>query len=79
MLWLAGYRAIYEVYSKLSALWFHDLDLGRVHLPGSRGDFVGRVLGRSSPHVDPDQPLGRRGPEASPLPPGGKRVLVLGD
>ena len=77
---LAGYRAIYEVYSKPSALWVHDPDLGWVHPPGSRGDFVGPrpwpIEFRTSISINS---LGLRGPEVSPLPPGGKRVLVLGD
>jgi hypothetical protein len=75
----AGYRAIYEVYSKPSAFWVHDAELGWSHPPGAHGEFVGP---RPWP-IEFEAPisinhLGLRGPDprASEA---AYRVLVLGD
>ncbi len=77
---LAGYQAIYDVYSKPSLFWEHDDVLGWSHAPGSTGTYVGP---RPWP-VEFETPIrinsiGLRGPEPSDPPPGGQRLLVMGD
>jgi lysophospholipase L1-like esterase len=77
---VAGYEAIYEVYSKPSILWQHDALLGWSHEPGAKGRYVGP---RPWP-VEFESPvsinsLGLRGPEVEPIPDEGVRILVLGD
>jgi len=77
---IAGYQAIYDVYSKPSLFWQHDPLLGWSHTPGSTGSYVGP---RPWP-VEFETPirinsLGLRGPELPELPAGGQRLLVLGD
>jgi len=77
---LAGYRAIYEMYSKPSIFWIYDPLLGWSHQPGASGEYVGP---RPWPvefkaRVDINS-LGLRGPEIEPLPPGGRRIMILGD
>jgi len=77
---LAGYQAIYDIYSKPELFWKHDDLLGWSHEPGAQGTYVGP---RPFP-VEFSAPvrinsLGLRGPEIPELPPGGLRVLVLGD
>lgn len=77
---MAGYGAIYDVYSKPSAFWVPDPVLGWRHAPGSTGRYVGP---RPWP-IEFDSPieinsLGLRGPE---IPASGEdelRVLFLGD
>lgn len=77
---LAGYEAIYEVYSKPSLLWREDPLLGWHHQPNRSDLYVGP---RPWP-VEFETPiqinsLGLRGPEVVPLPPGERRILFLGD
>jgi lysophospholipase L1-like esterase len=77
---LAGYRALYEMYSKPSQFWQYDPLLGWAHEPGARGRFVGP---RPWP-VEFDIPVeingsGLRGPELGPPAEGELRVLFLGD
>lgn len=77
---LAGYEAIYEVYSKPSLLWRADPLLGWHHQPNRSEVYVGP---RPWP-IEFETPieinsLGLRGPEVVPLPPGGHRILFLGD
>ncbi len=77
---LAGYGAIYDVYSKPSLFWQHDDLLGWAHTPGSRGTYVGP---RPWP-VEFETPIrinaeGLRGPELGPRESGEIRLLVLGD
>jgi hypothetical protein len=77
---LAGYEAVYEMYSRPSQFWQYDPVLGWAHEPGAQGRFVGP---RPWP-VEFDTPvelnsLGLRGPEL-PAPEAGElRVLFLGD
>jgi lysophospholipase L1-like esterase len=77
---VAGYRALYEMYSKPSLFWQYDALLGWSHEPHARGRFVGP---RPWP-VEFDVPieinsLGLRGPELPPRRDGELRVLFLGD
>lgn len=77
---LAGYQPLFEVYSKPSLFWRHDPLLGWSHEPGAEGIYVGPrpwpVEFHAPVHINS---LGLRGPELSPVPPGGMRVLLLGD
>lgn len=77
---LAGYEAIYDVYSKPSLFWRHDDVLGWSHEPGVSGVFVGPrpwpVEFRAPVRINA---LGMRGPELEDLPEGGVRILVMGD
>jgi hypothetical protein len=77
---LAGYRAIYEVYSKPSAFWQPDPLLGWAHEPGAEGVFVGPrpwpIEFRTPVRINS---LGLRGPEVGPREPGELRVLFMGD
>lgn len=77
---LAGYRALYEMYSKPSQFWQYDPLLGWAHEPGAQGRFVGP---RPWP-VEFDTPVrinssGLRGPELTAPAEGELRVLFLGD
>ena len=77
---VAGYEAIYEIYSKPSLLWQKDPELGWHHRRSSEATYVGP---RPWP-VEFETPirinsLGLRGAELEALPPGGRRILFLGD
>lgn len=76
----AGYRPIFEVYSKPSIFWRYDELLGWSHEPGASGIYVGPrpwpIEFKTPVHINS---LGLRGPEIEDLPPGGRRILVLGD
>jgi lysophospholipase L1-like esterase len=77
---LAGYEALYDVYSKPELFWQHDERLGWSLEPGARGRYRGP---RPFP-MEFDSPieinsLGLRGPELSARQPGELRVLILGD
>jgi lysophospholipase L1-like esterase len=77
---LAGFGAIYDLYSKPSVLWRHDDLLGWAYEPSSSVQYVGP---RPWP-VEFSNPvrinsLGLRGPELSPRGDGELRVLVSGD
>ena len=77
---LAGYQAIYDVYSKPSIFWEYDPVLGWAHTPGSEATYVGPrpwPIEFSTPIRINSQ--GLRGPEIDPLPPMGVRVLLQGD
>ena len=77
---LAGYQPIYSVYSKPELFWRHDARLGWTLQPGAHGTYVGPrpfpVEFRGEVRINS---LGFRGPEVTPVPPGGRRVLLLGD
>jgi len=77
---LAGYEAIYEVYSKPSIFWRHDSLLGWSHQPDSSGTYVGPrpwpIEFRTPVRINSE---GLRGPEITALPPDGVRILFLGD
>jgi hypothetical protein len=77
---IAGFRAIYEMYSKPTIFWQHDPLLGWSHQPGAQDEYVGPrpwpVEFRSRVSINSQ---GLRGPELVPLPAGGRRILVLGD
>lgn len=75
-----GYKAIYEIYSKSSALWRVDPELGWHHEPNSSDVFVGP---RPWP-IEFETPirinsLGLRGPEVPPRDEDDIRLLFLGD
>jgi hypothetical protein len=77
---LAGFGAIYDVYSKPSVMWRHDDLLGWAYEPSASVQYVGP---RPWP-VEFSNPvrinsLGLRGPELSPRGDGELRVLVTGD
>ncbi len=77
---LAGYRPIYEVYSRPTLFWRADPLLGWSHEPGARGTFVGPrpypIEFETEVRINAE---GLRGPEIEPVPDGGLRVAVLGD
>lgn len=77
---LAGFQALYDTYSKPSLLWQKDPLLGWSHVPSSQDVFVGPrpwpVEFQASVAINS---LGLRGPELTPVPEGGYRVLLLGD
>ena len=65
---LAGYQAIYDVYSKPSIFWEYDPVLGWAHTPGSEATYVGPrpwPIEFSTPIRINSQ--GLRGPEIDPL------------
>ncbi len=77
---LAGFGAIYDLYSRPSVLWRHDDLLGWAYEPSSSVQYVGP---RPWP-IEFSNPvrinsLGLRGPELSPRGDGELRVLVSGD
>jgi lysophospholipase L1-like esterase len=77
---VAGYRAIYETYSKPSLLWQHDALLGWAHEPGANDRYVGPrpwpVEFEASVSINA---LGLRGPEIPAQKGDELRVLFLGD
>jgi lysophospholipase L1-like esterase len=77
---LLGYQPIYQVYSKPEAFWRKDPQLGWSLQPDSSGEFVGPrpfpIAFRA--HVQINS-MGIRGPEVTPVPQGGFRVLLVGD
>ena len=77
---ILGYEAIYEIYSKPSALWRSDPDLGWHHEPNSSDVFVGPrpwpVEYETQIRVNS---LGLRGPEVQGREEGDVRLLFLGD
>jgi len=77
---VAGYQAIYDVYSKPTSFWEHDELLGWSHMPGAEDVYVGP---RPWP-IEFETPvrinsLGLRGPELPEEQAGEHRVLFLGD
>lgn len=77
---ILGFEPLHAVYSKPEIFWQHDALLGWSHEPGAKGVYRGPrpfPIEFSAP-VEINS-LGLRGPEIDPLPPGGQRVLLLGD
>lgn len=77
---VAGYDAVYDVYSKPEAFWQHDPLLGWSLEPGAEGEYVGPrpfpIAFRSQIAINEQ---GFRDDEIVPLPPSGHRILLLGD
>jgi len=77
---LAGFEAIYEIYSKPSALWRHDPLLGWHHEPNRRDVFVGpRPWPIEFETLVEINSVGLRGPEVPPDKGDEYRILFLGD
>lgn len=77
---ILGYEALYDIYSKPSALWRHDPLLGWHHEPNSTDTFIGP---RPWP-IEFETPIeinsmGLRGPEVPEKAPEELRLLFLGD
>lgn len=77
---VAGYRPLYDSYSKPELFWRYDALLGWAHEPSQRDVYVGPrpfpVEFRGQVSINS---LGLRGPELPPRPDKGLRVMVLGD
>lgn len=77
---LLGYDPVYDVYSDPEDFYRADPVLGWSFAPGTRDEYVGPrpfpIEYRTEVRINS---LGLRGPELAPVPPGGLRVLVLGD
>jgi hypothetical protein len=77
---LAGYEPLYDTYSKPDLFWRYDPVLGWAHDHDQSGTFVGPrpfpVEFRGHVHINS---RGLRGAELTDPPPGGFRVLFLGD
>ena len=77
---ILGYQPLYEVYAKPDNFYVADAVVGWSYGPGARGEYVGPrpfpISFRSEVRINS---LGLRGPELTAAPPGGLRVLVLGD
>ena len=77
---LAGYQAIYDVYSKPSVFWEYEPLLGWAHTPDSQGIYVGpRPWPIEFSAAIQINSQGLRGPEIEALPAEGLRVLLQGD
>ena len=77
---LAGYAALYDVYSKPELFWQHDPRLGWSLEPGARGRYVGpRPFPIEFDTTVEINSLGLRGPELPRREAGELRVLFLGD
>jgi lysophospholipase L1-like esterase len=77
---ILGYHPIYEEYTDPDSFYVADAMAGWSYRPGVAGEFVGPrpypITYRSHVRINS---LGLRGPELTPVPPGGVRVLALGD
>jgi lysophospholipase L1-like esterase len=77
---LAGYQPLFDTYSKPELFWRYDPVLGWAHQPDQSGTYVGPkpfpIEFRAKVRLNS---LGLRGPELTDVPPGGFRVLFLGD
>ena len=77
---IAGYRPLYEVYSKPSILWRHDAQLGWSHLPNSRDVYRGpRPWPIEYSNEIRINSLGLRGAELGGQGEDAYRILFLGD
>ncbi|MDI3315332.1 MAG: SGNH/GDSL hydrolase family protein [Mycobacterium sp.] len=77
---LLGYQPLYDVYAKPDNFYVADEQVGWSYGPGTTGEFAGPrpfpITFRTRIRINS---LGLRGPELTPVAPGGLRVLVLGD
>ena len=77
---ILDYRPIYEEYTDPARFYVADAMAGWSYRPGATGEFIGPrpypITYRSYVRVNS---LGLRGPELTAVPPGGVRVVVLGD
>jgi len=77
---MLGYHAIYEEYTDPDRYYVADAMAGWSYRPGATGEFVGPrpypITYRSHIRINS---FGLRGPELTAVPPGGLRVLALGD
>jgi lysophospholipase L1-like esterase len=75
-----GYQPLYDVYAQPDKFYVADKLVGWSYRPGATGEFVGPqpypITFRTHVRINS---LGLRGPELTPVPPRGLRVLVLGD
>jgi lysophospholipase L1-like esterase len=77
---LAGYQALYDVYSKPELFWQHDERLGWSLEPGARGRYRGpRPFPMEFDSTIEINSLGLRGPDLPLRRSGELRVVVLGD
>lgn len=77
---MAGYGAIYDLYSKPSIFWQHDDLLGWSHEPGATGTYIGPRPWPIEYHTPISiNRLGVRGPDPDPFPEDGYRILMVGD
>ncbi len=77
---LAGYAALYDVYSKPELFWQHDERLGWSLTPGARGRYRGpRPFPMEFDSTIEINSLGLRGPDLPVRQPGELRVVLLGD
>ena len=80
LLRVAGYGALYEVYSSPELFWRHDELLGWSLEPNARGRYTGpRPFPIEFDSAIETNSLGLRGPEIGAREPGERRVLLLGD
>jgi len=77
---ILGYHPIYEEYTDPDSFYVADAMAGWSYRPGATGEFIGPrpfpITYRSYVRINS---LGLRGPELAAVPPGGVRVLALGD
>jgi lysophospholipase L1-like esterase len=77
---ILGYQPLSEVYANPDDFYVADPMVGWAYRPGFTGEFVGPqpypITFRTKVSINS---LGLRGPEPAPVPPGGLRVLALGD
>jgi lysophospholipase L1-like esterase len=77
---ILGYQTLYHVYANPDDFYVADAKVGWAYRPGATGEFVGPlpypVTFRTHVRINS---LGLRGPEPTPVPRGGLRVLALGD
>lgn len=77
---VAGYRPLYDSYSRPELFWRYDPVLGWAHEPGQTGEYVGPrpfpIEFRGKVSINS---LGLRGMELGARPAGGLRVMFLGD
>ena len=77
---LAGYQAIYDLYSKPTVFWQADPELGWVHTPSTESVYIGPrpwpIEFESNVRINS---IGLRGPEVPSSEPDELRILFMGD